>query len=195
LLFDRSMIRSFAVVAVTLLFVGPAAADTRFAIGASLGQTEGADDSRDEISTRGVFARLGLGSRFWAQAEIGSGSLDDLDDSSWNHRRGALALRADLGSGRWTPYLLGAIGGERWFGGGWDYGTQSDYTFTELGGGLDLALGDEVALGLDLRFGGRELAQSRWRDDDVVIAIVPPAPPIDPEGDYTSIRLTLTAKL
>jgi hypothetical protein len=190
------MTRSIAAVAVVAFAATPAAADTKFAIGASLGSTSG-EAGRDEVSTRGLFARIGLGSRLWAQVEIGSGELEDLDDSTWKSRRGALALRVDLNEGsRWTPYLLGAIGGERWFGGGWDYGTESDFTSRELGGGLDLALGTDVALGVDVRFGRRDLEQTRWTDDDVVIAIVPPSPPIDTaDGSYSSLRLTLTAKL
>jgi hypothetical protein len=182
-----------AVMAAVLGISSPALAD-RLAIGASIGKSGGktGGDTGEEISTRGVFARVMLGERASIFGELGGATLEDLIDSTWTARRGVVGARLDLSRDRWTPYVLLGIGAERWRGGGWDAGTITDYSIRELGGGIDLALDRTVSIGLDLRFGERTLEQSRF-EGDVVIAILPPSPPIG--TDYTALRLTLTAKL
>jgi hypothetical protein len=185
------MLRRFAVsalFAIALLAGSPAEAE-RLAVGAALGRVTG---EADRSTSRGLFARVALAPRVGLFGELGRASLEDPGEGAWIAKRAAFGVRADLGAGAWTPYLLAAAGGERWYGLLWDLRLTSDHRIAELGGGLELALDRTVSIGLDVRIGERTLAQTRFRDD-VVILIVPPSPPI--ARAYTSMHLTLTVRL
>ena len=168
-----------------LLLTASVAHAERFAFGVAFGK--GSDDSA-AYSTRALSGRLRLANHVSVFAELGRAYLDDND---WTARRGVVGARLDLSRGRWQPFIAAAIGGERWTGG--SLRTEADYTTREAGLGLELALEQTVAIGVELRAGTRELQATRFTDDDVVILIVPPSAPIG--ENYTTLALTLTARL
>lgn len=167
-----------------LLLTASVAHAERFAFGVAFGK--GSDESA-AFSTRALSGRLRIADHVSVFGELGRAYLDD---DKWAARRGLVGARLDLSRGRWQPFIAAALGGERWTGG--SFHSEADYTVREAGIGLEVALEQTIAIGVELRAGARELQATRL-PGDVVILIIPPSPPLG--ENYTTAALTLTARL
>lgn len=167
----------------------PARAD-RFAIGASIGSSKD-EGGTPSLPTRGVLARIKLSGKLSLE-----GTLDGAKSSEYAQRnykpskglRAMAAARYDLGTGALAPYLVAAVGAERWTTDWMEFG----YWRREVGVGLDVRISDGLHLGADIRTGVREFIGKR-QTENVAIDVYIPEPFSEHPTDYVTTRLTLTA--
>jgi hypothetical protein len=149
----------------------------RYALGVSVGESDG-DGGADGVTGRGVWGRGQLSERLAVEVELARGTTET---DHLTRRLGAAAV-LDLSGGRFVPFVLAAIAGERAENG---MGGVDDHRAVELGVGLSVEVVDRLTVGLDLRKGERTLLRSSGNLEILIYA-----PGLE-EGEYASGRLTL----